>query len=302
MPSVSGAQHRFFEMIDHDPGAAKRTGVPKSVAHEFVEADKGRHFDARADGGPVRPAFSSGGVPALPSRPGFQYGGMLGIPMSMADPWWTRQEMRGETMHPPGLVSGMTGGRADRVPTAVMANSFVIPADVVSGLGAGNTLSGARVLDDIFKSGPHGTEVQKPRRGDTIPRPPRENPDELERMENTPPGPFSTAGLKLGGPPPPPRLNALVYHEPKFSMPKAPHGFDTGGLIHHHGQPLLSTHHPESVPVLLSDGEYLVSPDAVQATGSGDYDRGHRILEHFVKQRRQKHIKTLSKLPGPKRD
>lgn len=41
MPSVSRRQHNLFEMIAHDPGAAKRTGISASVAKEFVAADKG---------------------------------------------------------------------------------------------------------------------------------------------------------------------------------------------------------------------------------------------------------------------
>lgn len=44
MPSVSGRQHRFMEMIAHDPEAAKRVGVPQSVGKEFAAADKGKHF------------------------------------------------------------------------------------------------------------------------------------------------------------------------------------------------------------------------------------------------------------------
>jgi hypothetical protein len=43
MPSESGRQHRFFEWIDHTPGAAKSSGVPRSVAHEFVKADEAAH-------------------------------------------------------------------------------------------------------------------------------------------------------------------------------------------------------------------------------------------------------------------
>lgn len=42
MPSKSLSQHNFFEMIAHDPGAAKRVGVKQSVGKEFVAADKGR--------------------------------------------------------------------------------------------------------------------------------------------------------------------------------------------------------------------------------------------------------------------
>lgn len=46
MPSQSGPQHRLMEMVAHDPAAAKRLGIPQSVGHDFVEADKsaGKHF------------------------------------------------------------------------------------------------------------------------------------------------------------------------------------------------------------------------------------------------------------------
>ena len=44
MPSTSGKQHRFMEMVAHDPAAAKRVGVPQSVGEEFAEADKGKKF------------------------------------------------------------------------------------------------------------------------------------------------------------------------------------------------------------------------------------------------------------------
>lgn len=40
MPSVSAKQHRFMEMVAHDPKAAKRVGVAQSVGKDFVEADK----------------------------------------------------------------------------------------------------------------------------------------------------------------------------------------------------------------------------------------------------------------------
>jgi hypothetical protein len=40
MPSKSAKQARFMAMIAHDPSAAKRTGVPQSVAREFNVADK----------------------------------------------------------------------------------------------------------------------------------------------------------------------------------------------------------------------------------------------------------------------
>lgn len=49
MPSVSGKQHRFMEMIAHDPKAAKRVGVAQSVGQDFVAADKasGKKFKGK---------------------------------------------------------------------------------------------------------------------------------------------------------------------------------------------------------------------------------------------------------------
>ena len=45
MPSTSAKQHRFMEMIAHDPQAAKRVGVPQSVGQDFVAADKQKAMD-----------------------------------------------------------------------------------------------------------------------------------------------------------------------------------------------------------------------------------------------------------------
>lgn len=39
MPSSSPKQARFMAMIAHDPSAARRTGVPMSVAKDFNAAD-----------------------------------------------------------------------------------------------------------------------------------------------------------------------------------------------------------------------------------------------------------------------
>ena len=42
MPSKSGKQHRFMAMCAHNPDKARGKCPPKSVAEEFVHADKGR--------------------------------------------------------------------------------------------------------------------------------------------------------------------------------------------------------------------------------------------------------------------
>lgn len=48
MPSSSQKQHNLMELVDHNPAAAKRLGIPQSVGADFVSGDKGRTFDHAA--------------------------------------------------------------------------------------------------------------------------------------------------------------------------------------------------------------------------------------------------------------
>lgn len=58
----------------------------------------------------------------------------------------------------------------------------------------------------------------------------------------------------------------------------------------------------EGVPIVAAGGEYVIPPEDVVHIGGGDLDHGHKILDSFVKKMRQKTIKTLQNLPGPKKD
>ena len=49
-----------------------------------------------------------------------------------------------------GLLKSPVAGRTDRLPIHVLEDSYVIPADVVSGWGQGNTDAGAKLLDNMF--------------------------------------------------------------------------------------------------------------------------------------------------------
>ena len=53
-----------------------------------------------------------------------------------------------------GLVPGEGMGRADTVPASVPRGSYVLPADVVSGLGQGSTAAGAARLGGALRSLP----------------------------------------------------------------------------------------------------------------------------------------------------
>jgi hypothetical protein len=42
MPSTSPKMKRTMRAADHDPQFAAKMGIPKTVAHEFAEADKAK--------------------------------------------------------------------------------------------------------------------------------------------------------------------------------------------------------------------------------------------------------------------
>jgi len=58
MPSSSKKQHNFMEAIAHNPGFAKKVGIPQPVGTDFSNADKGK-------------SFSKGGDMATKMNPGF---------------------------------------------------------------------------------------------------------------------------------------------------------------------------------------------------------------------------------------
>jgi hypothetical protein len=89
----------------------------------------------------------------------------------LASPWQTRMQAR-NMMHV-GPVFSAVPGRTDHHPTPVPSGSYVIPADVVSGRGQGNTIAGARALQQMFRSGPYGSSLPHLGHGAGIPRGPR---------------------------------------------------------------------------------------------------------------------------------
>lgn len=102
----------------------------------------------------------------------FAVGGMMSA--SEASPWWERSDSRAinDIPHGGGLIGGSGAGRTDQIPLVVGADSHVMPADVVSGLGQGHTLAGARILDAALKTGPWGTALPHEVRGHGPPAPP----------------------------------------------------------------------------------------------------------------------------------
>ncbi len=58
----------------------------------------------------------------------------------------------------------------------------------------------------------------------------------------------------------------------------------------------------DRIPIIVAGGEYHITPEDVQAVGEGDLDKGHEILDAFVKKIRRNNARTISKLPGPKKN
>lgn len=141
---------------------------------------------------------------------------------------------RNDELKSAGLLRSHVPGRTDRLPIGVHPNSYVIPADVVSGLGQGNTISGGHLLDNMFGG------MKPMKSGHTMPRAPK---------------------------------NTIM---------------SSGGATHH-------------VPIMAAGGEYVVHPDIVAHIGGGDHKKGHRVLDQMVKNVRNHTIKTLQKLPSPKK-
>jgi len=140
-----------------------------------------------------------------------------------------------------GPIHSVVAGRTDHLPVHVPSGSYVIPADITSAIGEGNTIAGFKTLKRVFGGAPYG--------GAGLP------------YKGSGSGPY---GGKLPGK-------------------------SDGGEV-------------SGVPCVVAGGEHVVAPNEVAWAGDGDMETGHKVLDDFVKQYREKTIKTLKNLPGPAQD
>lgn len=54
-----------------------------------------------------------------------------------------------------GLIDSAVHGRTDKLPLNIPAGSYVLPADIVSAVGQGNTKAGAQALQEVVDSSPY---------------------------------------------------------------------------------------------------------------------------------------------------
>lgn len=175
-----------------------------------------------------------------------------------------------------GIIHMAVGGRTDHLPMNVLEGSYVLPADIVSGLGEGNTLAGGKILDQMFsgKTGPAGARVPDFKSSPKYPEAQRPTPEDYSK--------YMKLGQQAG-------RSIFGSQEKDLSEPKA-HG---GTVISHNRKP---------VPIIAAGGEYVISPEDVERYGDGNLDIGHEKLDNFVKFVRANTVKTLRNLPGPRKD
>jgi hypothetical protein len=289
---------------------------------------------------------------------------------------------RGGKVHK-GAIHSSVAGRTDHLPMHVASGSYVIPADIISAMGEGNSMAGFKVAKDIFstpnrtsgtpygQSGlPYGVSTPRKAEGGSTGNPnataaiaggnqrvaanraASANYARQENQSNGTPIPSHLQGIAapvtggagpgrsgfwnkalpmiggmIGGP-----LGALAGSA--FTKNAAGQGY-TGlkDMVNGGGQAASGTEFmngpmskglnltpinplqgqakgiefasggaTNGVPIVAAGGEYVIPPEDVLHLGGGDLDHGHKILDSFVKKMRQKTIKTLQSLPGPKKD
>lgn len=272
-----------------------------------------------------------------------------------------------------GPIHSSVAGRTDHLPMHVASGSYVIPADIISAMGEGNSMAGFKVAKDIFSApdrtsgtpyGEHGLPygVSSPRKAAGGPT--GGNPkaaaaaaagnksvianqaasamyaQQANKQHGTPIpshlqgiAPPSGGGGGLGGGSgfwnkAAPVIGGLIGGPIGMMAGKAITTNDKGehytgltdfidgggqnaagkgvvsSLLHGQasGPEFASGGATGGVPIVAAGGEYVIPPEDVIHIGGGDLDHGHKVLDAFVKKMRQKTIKTLQSLPGPKKD
>jgi hypothetical protein len=68
-----------------------------------------------------------------------------------------------------GPIHSPVAGRTDHLPMHVPSGSYVLPADIVSSLGEGNTMAGYRAVRLMFEKAPYGAYAQGGHVGNPVP-------------------------------------------------------------------------------------------------------------------------------------
>ena len=98
-----------------------------------------------------------------------------GGPMGMASGGFADKGSPAGKVHH-GAIRSSVAGRTDHLPIHVPSGAYVIPADIISGMGEGNTDAGFKVAKSIFSQPMYGAGAKAPAYG-AAPTPYAENPN-----------------------------------------------------------------------------------------------------------------------------
>lgn len=247
---------------------------PKTVSRNISELHQGKTYaHTAAKFGKTRASKQSIAIALNQARKSRQFGGSTnpsGFNMAKAP----KVGMTGPSAYPAramersmirGALLTATPGRADAHRTNVSSGSYVIPADVVSGRGQGNTLAGASILHNMFGMGPYGEAKS---------------------------GPFGTPAtkLKIGRGPAMPKA-------PKLQNIMAASGGGKEGSDQTIGQPV-----PVNLSggeVVVPPEALIATFRRVFPGKNYSLKQIHEMMDRWVLNERATHRKTLGKLPPP---
>ena len=158
-PPASAAQPKMTYYLDRGDGSAivpmgdmpkgMSSGAQQGGGYIFGLPADGKQPDSGAkDGGRIkRSKHAHGGAPdAIPSA----------VKKSEVGPvsYFGNKPAASEKIHV-GPIHSPVAGRTDHLPVHVPSGSYVIPADIISAMGEGNTMAGFKVANTIFSKIPN---------------------------------------------------------------------------------------------------------------------------------------------------
>jgi hypothetical protein len=211
---------------------------------------------------------------------------------SLSEHAWGAPEPATDHIHE-GPIHSPVAGRTDHLPMHVASGSYVIPADIISAMGEGNTMAGFKQMRRMFGGSPYGASGEPYAGKDSLyDQGPSDTPYD---PSGTPYAPTKAEGGKATVPTGNPYGDNGGLYGAKASA--SPYGDNSTPYSTKARGGSTST-----VPIVAAGGEYVLSPKQVMDAGGGDLDMGHRVLDEFVKRMRAETVKTLKALPPPKKD
>jgi hypothetical protein len=234
LDAVGGSREKAIKELEGRIASAKelpeKYQSKNSNLSEAVERLKGDWKDPRShnyvvfhhDLIDILKKYGIAGLGAIPAAGAYHYqdkpqmqkrGGPVKRATGGEVPWFVRQEARANSHY--GLLKSQVPGRTDKLPVSVKGGSYVLPADIVSAMGQGNTQAGGTILGRMFNKGPYGMAL--PHVGSAGRR------GTMKMPKASKISPFAEGGEVLSDEQPDPIMAGLRYAMAEKDNPLTPH-------------------------------------------------------------------------------